>query len=123
MKMKYKQIILALIASLAAGHAAANVTAAEVLAAPLTSKTWISGASAPTYVAYAGWALGCDAGTQRVFTTNAVSGTVAKPGSIGNSAPVSCLYRHAATSDETHQTQTCQQHGVGICFRYRGHDW
>lgn len=90
MKMQFKQIMLALVATLAAGQAAANVTAAEVLAAPLTNKTWISGASAPTYVAYAGWALGCDANTQRVFTTNAVSGTAAKPGSIGNFMAYAC---------------------------------
>ncbi len=91
MKMQFKQIMLALVATLAAGQAAANVTAAEVLAAPLTSKTWISGASAPTYVVYAGWALGCDANTQRVFTASSVSGTV-KPGAsaMGNYMAYAC---------------------------------
>ena len=88
MKMQFNQIILALVATLAAGHAVANVTAEEVRTA--TNKTWISGASAPTYVAYAGWALGCDANTQRVFTTNGVSGTVARPGSIGNFMAYGC---------------------------------
>lgn len=96
--MQIKQIILAVAATLVAGQAAAAaVSQADIVAAralPVSNpahlqETWLSGASAPTFNIYDGWALGCDAGTQHIFTNNATVGT-GKPGSIGNVNAYAC---------------------------------
>lgn len=96
--MQIKQIVLAVAAVLVAGQAAAAaVTQAEIVAAralPVSNplhlqETWLTGASAPTFNIYDGFALGCDAGTQHIFTNNATVGT-GKPGSLGNIMAYAC---------------------------------
>ena len=92
--MKIKQIVLAVAATMLTGQAfAAAVSQADIVAARSAStlqETWLSGASAPTFNIYDGWALGCDAGTQHIFTNNATVGT-GKPGSLGNISAYACL--------------------------------
>lgn len=91
--MQIKQIVLALAATLLAGQAAAAaVTQADIVAARAAGtlqETWLSGASAPTFNIYDGFALGCDATTQHIFTNAAAVGT-GKPGSIGNIMAYAC---------------------------------
>jgi hypothetical protein len=91
--MQIKQIILAVAATLVAGQAAAAaVTQADIVAARSANtlqETWLSGASAPTFNIYDGWALGCDAGTQHIFTNKSTVGT-GKPGSLGNIMAYAC---------------------------------
>ena len=91
--MKIKQIVLAVAATMLTGQAfAAAVTQADIVAARGAStlqETWLSGASAPTFNIYDGWALGCDAGTQHIFTNKATVGT-GKPGSLGNIMAYAC---------------------------------
>ena len=91
--MQIKQIIVALAAALVAGQAAAvAVTQADIAAARTAGtlkETWLTGASAPTFNIYDGWALGCDATTQHIFTNQATVGT-GKPGSIGNIMAYAC---------------------------------
>jgi hypothetical protein len=89
--MQFKQIALAVAATLVAGHAAAAaVTQADVAAARSAStlqETWLSGASAPTFNVFQGFALGCDAGSVAIFTNNATAG---RPGSIGDYNAYAC---------------------------------
>lgn len=90
--MQFKQIALAVAATLVAGHAAAvPVTKNDIAAARATSalqETWLSGASAPTFNVYQGFALGCDADSVAIFTTD-TSGAV-KPGSLGDNSAYAC---------------------------------
>lgn len=91
--MQIKQIVLALAATLLAGQAvAAAVTQADIVAARAAGtlqETWLSGASAPTFNIYDGFALGCDATTQHIFTNKSTVGT-GKPGSLGNIMAYAC---------------------------------
>jgi len=91
--MQIKQIFLAVAATLIAGQAAAAaVTQADIVAARTAGtlqETWLSGASAPTFNIFDGYALGCDADTIRIFTNNATVGS-GKPGSIGNINAYAC---------------------------------
>lgn len=91
--MQIKQIALALASMLVVGQAAAAaVTQAEITAARGAStlqETWLSGASAPTFNVFDGFALGCDTDTVHIFTNNATVGT-GKPGSIGNISAYAC---------------------------------
>jgi len=103
--MKFSQIALAVASTLIAAQAfAAPVTPAEIAAAGASAqKTWISGASAPTYNIFRGFTLGCDANTVTVFH-NSSSTSAIKPGSTGDynayackrSGVVSVLYVTAA---------------------------
>jgi hypothetical protein len=91
MKLKVKKIAL-LVAGLTASAVtlADPVTVAQIDAAKAAGtlqQAWISGASAPTYVAYEGWVRGCDANTNTIFTT-ASSGTA--PGSLSNYMAYAC---------------------------------
>lgn len=89
--MQFKQIALAVAATLVAGHAAAAaVTQADIVAARSAGtlqEAWLSGASAPTFNVFDGFSRGCDAGTQAIFTNATSAG---KPGSIGNFMGYAC---------------------------------
>lgn len=89
--MQFKQIALAVAATLIAGQAAAAaVTQADVQAARAAGtlqETWLSGASAPTLNVFQGFALGCDAGSVALFTNNATAG---RPGSTGDYNAYAC---------------------------------
>ncbi|MCB5190618.1 hypothetical protein LG198_07760 [Methylobacillus arboreus] len=91
--MQVKQLILAIAATFAAGSVlAAPVTPAQIGAARTAGtlqETWISGASAPTFNIYSGFALGCDANSISLFS-NASSDTSVRPGSLGNYAAYAC---------------------------------
>jgi hypothetical protein len=91
--MQMKRIIVAVAATLVAGQAAAAaVTQAEIVAARTAGtlqETWVSGASAPTFNIFDGFALGCDDNTAHIFTNNATVGS-GKPGSIGNINAYAC---------------------------------
>ena len=100
--MKYTKIALAL--ALMAGSTAAfaaPVTQTQIEAARVAGtlqQAWISGASAPTINIYEGWVgsgagVGCDAGTNTIFTSQANTGVNlgnVKPGSIGNFMAYAC---------------------------------
>ena len=83
--MKFSQIALAVASTLIAAQAfAAPVTPAEIAAAGASvQKTWISGASAPTYNIFRGFTIGCDANTVTIFHNSATT-TAIKPGSTGD---------------------------------------
>lgn len=89
--MQFTKIALAVAASLMAGQAAAAaVTQADVAAAASAGtlqEAWLTGASAPTYNVFAGFALGCDAGTLSIFTNH---NQAKKPGSIKDYAAYAC---------------------------------
>lgn len=89
--MQFKQIALAVAATLVAGHAAAAaVTQADIVAARSNGtlqEAWLSGASAPTFNVFDGFSRGCDSGTQAIFTNATTAG---KPGSIGNFMGYAC---------------------------------
>ncbi|WP_334108141.1 hypothetical protein [Methylobacillus sp.] len=91
--MQVKQLILAVAATFAAGSVlAAPVTPAQIgsaRAAGTLQETWISGASAPTFNIYSGFALGCDANSISLFS-NATSDSSVRPGSLGNYAAYAC---------------------------------
>ncbi|MCB5186040.1 hypothetical protein LG201_12570 [Methylobacillus gramineus] len=91
--MQVKQLILAVVATLAAGSVlAAPVTPAQIGAARSAGtlqETWISGASAPTFNIFRGFELGCDANSVSLFS-NASSDTSVRPGSLGNYAAYAC---------------------------------
>lgn len=101
--MKMKQIAL-LVAGLSASAAAfaAPVTIAEIDAARsggTLQQAWITGASAPTKSVYEGWVgsgtgVGCDSGTNTIFTSNAATSngvpTSNVPGGLGNFTAYAC---------------------------------
>lgn len=89
--MQFTKIALAVAATLVAGQAAAAaVTQADIAAAKTAGtlqEAWISGASAPTYNVFAGFALGCDSGTLAVFTNHTEA---KKPGSLKDYSAYAC---------------------------------
>lgn len=89
--MKFTKIALAIAATLVAGQAAAAaVTQADIAAAKTAGtlqEAWLSGASAPTYNVFAGFALGCDADTLAVFTNHTQA---KKPGSLKDYSAYAC---------------------------------
>ena len=89
--MKFSQIALAVASTLIAAQAfAAPVTPAEIAAAGASvQKTWISGASAPTYNIFRGFTIGCDANTVTIFHNSATT-TAIKPGSTGDYNAYAC---------------------------------
>ena len=100
--MKMKQIAL-LVAGLSASAAAfaAPVTVGEIdgaRSAGTLQQAWISGATAPTRTVYEGWVgsgtgVGCDSGTNTIFTTQPTTGSTGPntvPGSLGNFTAYAC---------------------------------
>lgn len=88
--MQFTKIALAVAATLVAGQAAAAVTQADIAAAATAGtlqQAWLSGASAPTYNVFAGFALGCDAGTLAIFTNH---NQAKKPGSLKDYSAYAC---------------------------------
>ncbi|HYN53155.1 MAG TPA: hypothetical protein VES38_00430 [Methylotenera sp.] len=97
--MKLTKIALAVACLVGSAQAfAAPVTAAQISAAKTAGtlqQAWISGASAPTKSIYEGWVgsgsgVGCDAGTNTIFTTQALSSSNVTPGSLGNFNAYAC---------------------------------
>jgi hypothetical protein len=97
--MKLTKIALAVATLLASTQAfAVPVTAAQITAAQgagTLQQAWISGASAPTKSVYEGWVgsgagVGCDVGTNAIFTTQALTSTNVVPGSLGNFTAYAC---------------------------------
>jgi len=97
--MKMTKIALALACVLASAQAfAAPVTAAQITtarAAGTLQQAWISGASASTRSIYEGWVgsgtgVGCDTGTNTIFTNQALTNTNVTPGTIGNFMAYAC---------------------------------
>ena len=97
--MKLTKIALALACVLASAQAfAAPVTAAQITtarAAGTLQQAWISGASASTRSIYEGWVgsgtgVGCDVGTNTIFTNQALTNTNVTPGTIGNFMAYAC---------------------------------
>lgn len=89
---KFNKVFLAVAATLFAGQAlAAPVTQAQINTARNQNninETWISGASAPTYNVFQGFAAGCDANTLSVFYATPSSGSganVSRPGASASS--------------------------------------
>lgn len=92
--MKMKQIAVALAALSVSAIANAGVTAAQIESARTAGtldQAWISGATAPTKIVYEGWVVGCNAGTNTIFTTQATSSTSVTPGSLGNYNAYACV--------------------------------
>lgn len=91
--MQIKKIVLAIAATLVAGQAfAAAVTPTDIANARVAGtlqETWLSGASAPTYNIYQGFALGCDAGSMSLYNSGTSTSAV-KPGSTGNFNAYAC---------------------------------
>lgn len=92
--MQIKKIALAVAATLLAGQAAAApVTQSDIVNAGASlQQTWLTGASAPTYNIFAGFALGCDgintpASTLAIFTNHTAA---AKPGSLKDYSAYAC---------------------------------
>ena len=89
--MKIKQIVLAVATTLLAGQAfAAAVSGADIATARAANnlqETWLSGASAPTYNVFLGYAKDCDAGSVSLWTDGTKN---AKPGSVGNNMAYAC---------------------------------
>ncbi len=89
--MKLTKLAIAVAATFVAGQAfAAPVTQQNVIdarAATTLKETWISGASAPTFNVFDGFATGCDANSVSIFTSNTAAG---KPGSIGDYSAYAC---------------------------------
>ena len=89
--MKLTKLSLAVAATLFAGQAfAAPVTQANVVSARNAStlkEVWISGASAPTFNVFDGFAHGCDVDSVSIFTNATTAGT---PGSIGDYNAYAC---------------------------------
>lgn len=96
--MKLKQIALLAMGLLGTTAAFAGVTAAQIEAARVAGtldQAWISGASAPAKTIYEGWVgtganVGCDPGTNSIFTNQASTNTNRAPGSIGNYYAYAC---------------------------------
>lgn len=97
--MKLTKIALAIACLVGSAQAfAAPVTAAQIAAAKTAGtlqQAWISGASAPTKSIYEGWVgsgagVGCDAGTNTIFSSQAATSTSVTPGSLGNFNAYAC---------------------------------
>ena len=97
--MKLTKIALAVATLLASTQAfAVPVTAAQITAAQnagTLQQAWISGASAPTKSVYEGWVgsgagVGCDVGTNTIFTNQALTNTNVTPGSLDNFTAYAC---------------------------------
>ncbi len=97
--MKLTKIALAVATLLASTQVfSAPVTAAQISAAQgagTLQQAWISGASAPTKSVYEGWVgsgagVGCDAGTNAIFTTQALTSSNVTPGSLDNFTAYAC---------------------------------
>lgn len=97
--MKLTKIALAVACLMGSVQAfAAPVTAAQIAAAKTAGtlqQAWISGASAPTKSIYEGWVgsgagVGCDAGTNTIFTNQAATSSNVTPGSLGNFNAYAC---------------------------------
>ena len=92
---KFNKVCLAVAATLFAGQAfAAPVTQSQIDNARgngALNETWISGASAPTYNVFQGFAAGCDANTLAVFNNGSAT-AASKPGSsaAGNFLAYAC---------------------------------
>lgn len=89
------------VACLVGSTSASAITIAQIEAARVAGtlqQAWISGASAPTITVYEGWVgsgtgVGCDPGTNTIYTSQNNSGTNAglvRPGSIGNFTAYAC---------------------------------
>jgi hypothetical protein len=89
--MKLTKLAIAVAATFVAGQAfAAPVTQADVIAARSggsLKETWISGASAPTFNVFDGFATGCDANSVSIFSSNTAAG---KPGALGDYNAYAC---------------------------------
>ena len=97
--MKLTKIALAVATLLASTQAfAVPVTAAQITAAQSAGtlqQAWISGASAPTKSVYEGWVgsgagVGCDAASNTIFTSQALTNSNVTPGSLGNFTAYAC---------------------------------
>ena len=97
--MKLTKIALTIAVLLGSTQAfAAPVTAAQIAAAQTAGtlqQAWISGASAPTRSIYEGWVgsgagVGCDVGTNTIFSNQAATSSNVTPGSIGNFNAYAC---------------------------------
>ncbi len=97
--MKLTKIALAVACLVGSVQAfAAPVTAAQISAAKTAGtlqQAWISGNSAPTRSIYEGWVgsgagVGCDAGTNTIFSNQAATSSNVVPGSIGNFNAYAC---------------------------------
>lgn len=90
---KLNKLLLAVAGTLIAGQVlAAPVTPADITAARGTGnlqEAWISGASAPTYNVFQGFAAGCDADTLSFFHDTTTAGAV-RPGSAGDNLAYAC---------------------------------
>jgi hypothetical protein len=94
MKLRIKQITL-LVAGLTASAVtlAAPVTVEQIdaaFSAGTLQQAWISGASAPTYVAYEGWVRGCDANTNTIFDSGSKNPTKTQPGGMNDHMAYAC---------------------------------
>jgi len=91
--LNLNKLMLAVAGTLMAGQAlAAAVTPADITAARQNGslkEAWISGASAPTYNVFQGFAAGCDAGTLSFFHDQTVT-TAVRPGSAGDNLGYAC---------------------------------
>lgn len=90
---KLNKVLLAVTATLFASQVfAAPVTQANIAtarSAGTLKEAWISGASAPTYNIFLGYAAGCDANSLSVFN-NSGTVTLTPPGSAGNFLAYAC---------------------------------
>lgn len=94
-KMKMTKIALAIACLVGSTQAfAVGVTPADIAAAGAgLQQAWITGASAPTKSIYEGWVgsgagVGCDAGTNTIFSNDATTANI--PGGIGNFNAYAC---------------------------------
>jgi len=97
--MKFTKIALAVACVLGSAQVfAAAVTPAQISAAQTAGtlqQAWITGASAQVPSIYRGWvgsgtSVGCDPGTNTIFTNQAASSSNVAPGSIGNFFAYAC---------------------------------
>lgn len=97
--MKLTKIALAVTCLVGSVQAfAAVVTPAQISAAQSAGtlqQAWISGASASAKSVYEGWVgsgagVGCDPGTNTIYSSQATSNTAVTPGSIGNFNAYAC---------------------------------
>ena len=97
--MKLTKIALTIAVLLGSAQAfALPVTAAQITAAQSAGtlqQAWISGATAPTKSVYEGWVgsgagVGCDAASNSIFTTQALTSSNITPGSLGNFTAYAC---------------------------------